>query len=265
MQHKPWARLTSHMRHNSRSCYEAGDVLQGLLLPEHEIVSKKFLAKAKGSAHASEQTTGLRKKCPIPFLLLRYVPTPQTFSIFLESIWSYFLLETGFWLLGCDFAQYSCCFSAQSLPQWKQPACGRHSSCCFFSADLLHILGGNVWVTADVSYGHEAPRTFWHLPPATWTANPGISHFHWTNFKPFAVAENFQTSNPLAWQNCQHFYICFSLSLYLKLHLHPRVAETLDVQIDWNWVTGLDKSHQTSSQREWSPTSSLYCPAELQD
>lgn len=222
-----------------------------LLLPEHEIVSKEFLAKAKESAHASEyrseQTTGLRKNCPIPLLLLRYVPNPRlsAFSLKASGRISCWRRDSGF-CVGI-LPNTAAAFSAQFLPQWQQPACGRHSSCCFFSADPLHTLGGNVWVTADVSYGHEVSRRFRHLAPATWTAYPGISHFHRTNFKPFTVAENFQTPNPLAWQNCQHFYICFSLSLYLKLHLYPKVAETLDVQIDWNWVTGIDKSHQTSS------------------
>lgn len=47
---------------------------------------------------------------------------------------------------------------AQSPPQWKEPAHGRHSSCSFFSADRLHILGGTVRITADVSYGRVSGR-----------------------------------------------------------------------------------------------------------
>lgn len=97
-------------------------------------------------------------QCPVPILLLRNVLIPrlQSFSLRAPGGVPCWRQDTGLWVV--ILLDGVAAVFAHSPPQWKQSAYRRHSSCCFFSADQLHILGGNVWITADVTYGTVSGR-----------------------------------------------------------------------------------------------------------
>lgn len=216
MQHRPWVRLTPCTGHSGMGCYGAAEIPQCLLLPEHEVVAKQCLVKARGPAHASEyrseQTMGLRTvSCPHP--PPKKCTYSQTSSIFFESS----LLETGYWLRVVILPGTVAAVFAHSPPQWKQPACGRPVlvslaliSCTFWVRMCGLLL---VWLTAQCQVvKHPEGFNILHLPLGQQILAFHISTRH--NFKPFTGAEFSKTPNPPAWQHWQHFYIHCSLSLF---------------------------------------------------
>lgn len=86
---------------------------------------------------------GSGRKCPKPSQIY---PFPRSSASFLS-------VSGGVHSWRGHFGLGVVILAGTAAAEWKGPVCRKHHSRYFFRADCLHVLGRNVWIIADMSYG----------------------------------------------------------------------------------------------------------------